>query len=130
MTRLRRRKSHADGITIRRSERETFSTLSGQKRKGSDRANVFPFSIESRRGQARLAHPLRANTGRSRRANSRVLAVPTIIGNSLLVQPDCSDRPRQRKTWGGSLLSNSNRLPSCSAICPDIRSHCRPDAQG
>ena len=35
----------------------------GQKRKGSDRANVFRFSTESRRGPARLAHPLRARSG-------------------------------------------------------------------
>jgi len=36
-----------------------YSAL-GQKRKGSARANVFRFSTESRRGPARLAHPLRA----------------------------------------------------------------------
>ena len=43
------------------------------------------------------------------------------IGNSLLLRPDCSDRTRPRENLGSSLLSNSNRLPSCSAICPDIR---------
>jgi hypothetical protein len=36
----------------------------GQKRKGSDRANVFRSSTESRLGPARLAYALRASSGK------------------------------------------------------------------